>query len=53
MVTEYIKRNQRMGYENGVLVYKVPVDEAAPVVSEAPAAVEAPVVEEEAPAEGE
>lgn len=30
MITEYIKRGYRKGYdENGNLVYKVPVDEAA------------------------
>lgn len=46
MVTEYIKRNQKMGYENGVLVYKVPVEEQAPVVVETPAEPPAPVVEE-------
>lgn len=32
MVTEYIKRGQRMGYdENGVLVYKIPVSEPSPL----------------------
>jgi len=32
MVTEYIKRNQKMGFdENSVLVYKIPVDAEAPV----------------------
>jgi hypothetical protein len=32
MVTEYIKREQKMGYDSeGNLVYKVPVSEAAPV----------------------
>ena len=37
MVTEYIKRNQKMGFdENGVLVYKIPVDAEAPVEVEAP-----------------
>jgi hypothetical protein len=43
MVTEYIKRNQKMGYDKtGELVYKVPADVAAPVVVET-------VVEEELP----
>ena len=51
MVTEYIKRNQKMGYEGGVLVYKVPAGEDAPVIEEAPAVEETPVVE--APSEGE
>ena len=37
MPVEYIKRNQRFGYENGELVYKLPV--------------ELPVVEEEEPIE--
>jgi hypothetical protein len=42
MVTEYIKRNQKMGFdENGVLLYKIPADAEAPVLVE----------EEEAPAE--
>ena len=49
MVIEYIKRNQKMGYEGDKLVYKVPVSEAAPAVDtpvvDTPA-VEAPVVEE-------
>lgn len=31
MVTEYIKRGYKKGYdENGKLVYKVPVDQASP-----------------------
>lgn len=35
MVTEYIKRGYRKGYdENGNLVYKVPVDQPAPAVEE-------------------
>jgi hypothetical protein len=35
MVTEYIKRGYKKGYdEKGNLVYKVPVDEATPVVEE-------------------
>jgi hypothetical protein len=53
MVIEYIKRNQKMGYEGDKLVYKVPLTQEAPavveevpVVEEAPAAVEAPVEEE-------
>lgn len=33
-----------MGYEDGVLVYKVPVDEVAPAIVET--VVETPVVEE-------
>jgi hypothetical protein len=32
MVTEYIKRNQKMGFDqNGVLLYKIPVEEESPV----------------------
>jgi hypothetical protein len=32
MVTEYIKRKQRMGFdENGKLVYKVPMDQPSPL----------------------
>ena len=32
MVTEYIKRGQKMGYdEEGTLVYKIPVSEPSPV----------------------
>lgn len=35
MVTEYIKRGQRMGYdEKGNLVYKIPLNEEAPVTEE-------------------
>jgi hypothetical protein len=42
MVTEYIKRNQKWGYdENGNFLYKVPMDAESPVVVE-----EAPVEEE-------
>lgn len=52
MVTEYIKRNQKMGYdENGVLLYKVPADEVAPAVEEVIAPAPEPVVEETPPAE--
>lgn len=47
MVIEYIKRNQKMGFEGDTLVYKVPLTQEAPAVVEVPA-VEAPVVEEEA-----
>lgn len=37
MVTEYIKRNQRLGYdENGVLVYKIPMDPTIPEEEELP-----------------
>jgi hypothetical protein len=44
MVTEYIKRNQKMGFDqNGVLVYKIPVEEESPVFDEAPVVVEAPI----------
>jgi hypothetical protein len=44
MVTEYIKRNQKMGYdETGELVYKVPAEEQTPVV------VVETVVEQETP----
>lgn len=33
MVTEYIKRNQKMGYDKtGELVYKVPAGQEAPAV---------------------
>jgi hypothetical protein len=33
MVTEYIKRGQKWGYdENGVLLYKIPMDEPSPLV---------------------
>ena len=48
MVIEYIKRNQKMGYEGDKLVYKVPLTQEAPAVveEEVPAAVEAPVEEE-------
>lgn len=32
MVTEYIKRGQKMGYdEQGNLVYKIPMDQPSPV----------------------
>lgn len=35
MITEVIKRGHRKGYdENGVLVYKIPVDEPSLVVVE-------------------
>jgi hypothetical protein len=34
MVTEYIKRQQRMGFdEKGKLVYKVPVSEPSPLAT--------------------
>ena len=34
MVTEYIKRGQRMGYDtDGNLVYKIPVSEPSPLAS--------------------
>lgn len=34
MVTEYIKRGQKMGYdEKGNLVYKIPLNEEAPVLT--------------------
>ena len=47
MVIEYIKRNQKMGYEGDKLVYKVPLAQEAPaVVKEVPAVEEAPVEEE-------
>lgn len=43
MVTEYIKRNQKMGYDKtGELVYKVPAEEQVPVVVET-------IVEQETP----
>lgn len=31
MVTEYIKRNQKMGYDGDKLIYKVYLDEESPV----------------------
>jgi hypothetical protein len=31
MVTEYIKRGQRLGYEDGVLVYKINITELSPI----------------------
>jgi hypothetical protein len=31
MVIEYIKRNQKMGYEDDKLVYKVYLDEQSPI----------------------
>lgn len=35
MITEVIKRGHRKGYdENGVLVYKIPVDEPSPATVE-------------------
>ena len=34
MVTEYIKRGQKWGYdENGVLLYKIPMDEPSPLAA--------------------
>jgi hypothetical protein len=34
MVTEYIKRGQKWGYdENGVLLYKIPMDEPSPIAA--------------------
>lgn len=37
MVIEYIKRNHKKGYdEDGKLVYKVRLDDDAPVVDESP-----------------
>lgn len=48
MVTEYIKRNQKMGFDkNGVLLYKVPATE----VVVAPVEEVLPPVEETAPSE--
>lgn len=50
MVIEYIKRGQKLGYEGDTLVYKVPLNEVAPVIEEAPVeqpAPEAPAAEEE------
>ena len=48
MVIEYIKRNQKMGYEGDKLVYKVPLAQEAPaaVVEEAPVVEEAVVLPE-------
>jgi len=44
MITEHIKRNQKMGFdETGKIVYKVPLNEEAPVV------VVETVVEQETP----
>lgn len=35
MITEYIKRGQKMGFdEKGVLVYKIPVTEKSPELEE-------------------
>lgn len=49
MVTEYIKRNQKMGFDkNGVLLYKIPATE---VVVAAPVEEVLPPVEETAPSE--
>lgn len=42
MVTEFIKRGQKMGYdEGGNLVYKIPLEQEAPVVEEVVAEEEA------------
>lgn len=30
MIIEYIKRGQRLGYENGILIYKLAIDETVP-----------------------
>ena len=47
MVTEYIKRGQKWGYdENGLLLYKIPMDEPSPLVT-APEEVAAEEVAEE------
>lgn len=47
MITEVIKRGHRKGYdENGNLVYKIPVDEASPVVEEAQEEIQEEVEEE-------
>ena len=46
MVIEYIKRNQKMGYEGDKLVYKVPLAQEAPAAVEEVPVVEAPVEEE-------
>jgi hypothetical protein len=47
MVTEYIKRGQKWGYdENGVLLYKIPMDEPSPLVA-APEEVTEEVQDEE------
>jgi hypothetical protein len=44
MVTEYIKRNQKWGYdENGNFLYKVPMEAESPVVEETAPTEEAPV----------
>lgn len=54
MVTEYIKRNQKMGFdETGKLVYKIPVEDATPVVEEAPVVEDVAPIVEDTPAEGE
>lgn len=47
MVTEYIKRGQKWGYdENGALLYKIPMDEPSPLAA-APEEVAAEEVAEE------
>jgi hypothetical protein len=47
MIIEYIKRGQRLGYENGVLVYKLDIVEAPAVVQEEET-LEEPTEEDEA-----
>ena len=44
MIIEYIKRGQRLGYENGILVYKLAIEAEATVQEE----VLPPVEEDEA-----
>ena len=50
MVTEYIKRKQRMGFdEKGKLVYKIPVSEPSPLATYNNEEEVLEVVEEELP----
>lgn len=45
-IKEYIKRKQRMGFRGDDLVYKVPQDQPAPVVTEEEPVVPVPTFEE-------
>jgi|Laugrespbdmm15dd_1035085.scaffolds.fasta_scaffold430272_2 hypothetical protein len=48
MIIEYIKRGQRLGYENGVLVYKLDIVDEAPAVVQEEETPEEPTEEDEA-----